>query len=494
VLSLMLALMLLTVAAAIVLLPKRTGVDGWSDRAEARANVVTTDARVRELFRSPTPAPGPAAYEALAAYFLEGWNAYRTPGSERAHYPGAPSKGGRLADGLEGFSRMFPLASAWLASGRPGILKTSTGSMDIAQAFAEGLANGTDPGSPHYWGAVRDYSPQLVESADIALGLWLSRDFVWKRLDPGVRAGVVQWLIGSLESEPFDGNWQLFPLLVHRSLKALGVDVGRWDARMDTSWEYFKSFQRGDGWFFDPPNGFDYYNAWSIHYALFWLRQMDPDLDPGFIAKAQAEFAAFYKHLFGPQGHPEMGRSVCYRMAAPVPLLTAQALAPHAVSRGEAMRALDLTWSVFIGRGAIADGTVTQGFCGADLSTLALYSGPASCLWSLRSLVVAFALDGPLNLFASGREALPVERGDFRVSAEAPGWTVVGTHETGKIELFVHGNPSDGGGSLVHYGWPHRAKEWLLKAPRRPDNKAALYGRPSYASDRPVSDCRAADS
>jgi len=176
-----------------------------------------------------------------------------------------------------------------------------------------------------------------------------------------------------------------------------------------------------------------------------------------------------------------------------VPLLTAQVLAPQAVSKGEAMRAMDLTWSVFAQRGAMADGTVTQGFCGTDLATLAPYSGPASCLWALRSLIVAFELDRELGLFGAEREPLPVELGDYRISSAPTGWTIAGSKLGGRIELTIDANPDGDGPSLVPYGVRHQLLERLLHAPRRPDNHRALYERRVYSTNRPVAEgCRAA--
>jgi hypothetical protein len=478
--------------AVVVMLPRRTGVEGWSERVAPRANSVVTDAAVAAAFAPGAPAYPAAAYEAAARYAFEGWAAYRSPDFARAHYPGAKSENGRSVDGFEGFARMFPLAAAWLASGRPAEIRTASGTLDLADAFARGLAAGTDPSQPGYWGDVRDFDQRIVEAADVALGLWLSRDRIWAKLDAPTRARVVAWLERTLASEPYEGNWQLFPMVVHRSLAALGVDVSRWNARMESSWDYFRQFHRGSGWFVDPPHGFDYYNAWSIHYSMFWLARIDPSFDREFVASTVRDFARFYVHFFGPQGQPLMGRSVCYRTAAPLPLLTAQSLAPGAVPKGEAMRAMDLTWSVFVGRGVFADGAVTQGFCGTDLSTLATYSGPASCLWALRSLVVAFALDRELDLFATARAPLPVERGDFSVTDPATGWTIAGERATGRVVLTIADNPEGAGPPLQPYGAKARALEWLLHKPRRPDNTPALYQRRTYASDAPVARCESA--
>lgn len=477
--------------AVVVLLPKRTGVQGWNDRVAPRDNTVVTDAALTAAF-APSAAPyGASAYEAAARYAFEGWAAYRTADGERANYPGAKSENGGAVDGFEGFARMFPLAAAWLASGRPSTIPVTGGTLDLAETFARGLAAGTDPTRPTYWGRIGDFNQRIVEAADVALGLWLSRDHVWAKLDAPARARVVEWLSGAVAAQPYEGNWQLFPLVTHRALAALGADVSRWDARLQSSWEFFRQFHRGGGWFFDPPHGFDYYNAWSIHYSMFWLARIDPDFDRKFVATTAADFARFYVHLFGPQGQPLMGRSVCYRTAAPLPLLTAASLAPGSIPVGQAMRAMDLTWSVFVQRGVFADGSVTQGFCGADLSTLAPYSGPASCLWALRGLVVAFALDRELGLFAAPREALPVERGDFSVTQPDIGWTVSGTQSSGRVVLTLASNPEGDGPARVPYGRKHQALEWLMHKPRRPDNSAALYGRRTYASDAPVALCEA---
>ena len=72
--------------------------------------------------------------------------------------------------------------------------------------------------------------------------------------------------------------------------------------------------------------------------AAFWL--------------ALADFAAKYKYFFGPNGIPAMGRSLCYRAAAPVPLLMAAQDGSSGVSVGEARRARYLTWGFLVRNGA----------------------------------------------------------------------------------------------------------------------------------------------
>jgi hypothetical protein len=352
-----------------------------------------------------------------------------------------------------------------------------------------GLLAGTDPDNPGYWGAITDYDQRIVEASDVALGLWLGRETLWAALSIEQRQRVAAWLTGALDRQVHDGNWLLFPQVIYQVLKALQHDVARWAPRIESEWAFFKSFYRGNGWFEDPPNGFDYYNAWSIHYALFWLQQIDRAFDPIFISDTHAHFVRFYKHLFGPHGHPIMGRSVCYRMAAPVPLLTAQILAPTAVSAGEAMRALDVTWSWFGTHGALSEGRITHGLCATNLAVQAAYSGPASCLWALRSLVVAYFLAPQLDLWNIQRAPLPVERDDFVVNDPVSLWSIRGEKATGHITLSLMRNRSNPPAPLQPYGFVARAKEWLVHAPRRPNNHAALYNRAQYSTREPVLAC-----
>ena len=75
--------------------------------------------------------------------------------------------------------------------------------------------------------------------------------------------------------------------------------------------------------------------------------------------------------MIGPRGIPIMGRSVCYRFAAPVPLLASaerggpewSRIFPPAVAR----RAMDVVWSYFVGHGGIVDGEMNpRVFVGAS--------------------------------------------------------------------------------------------------------------------------------
>ena len=435
-------------------------------------------------FREPAQ-PSLAAYSDLARYFVTGFTHRRSPRGAFARYAGWPSLNGRHCDRMEGFTRVLPLVAAWLHGGRPARLALACGTeVDLADLVREGILAGTDPASPEYWGDIEDRDQRLVEAADVALGLWLARGHLWDGLSDAERERVATWLRGVNGRQTADNNWHLFVVLVDAVLEALGAGADH--AEMTRRYARFKGFYRGDGWFSDgPADKFDYYAAWGIHYPLFWLTQIDPAWDAGFLRTARREFLAAYKHLFGPMGLPIMGRSVCYRIAAPAPLVLGQSTDPDCVTPGEARRALDLTWRYFVAHGAVRGGTVTQGYGHADARVLDNYSGPASCLWSLRSLVAAFFLDDDTPFWRSAGEPLPVERGDFAVRVPAIGWSIHGVQRTGEVRIERQGRPAAEAPALRPYRLHRRLIDLLLCRAGRPDNLEAKYERGVYSSLQP---------
>lgn len=441
--------------------------------------------RLLDPFRRNAP-PSAADYEDLVRYFAVGWRSYRTADGTGAAYPGLPSWSGARVDAIEGFSRLMPLFGAWCASGRETALRLpGGGALDLAHEFRRGLLTGTDPGSPGYWGDMPGTSNQrIVEAADIALALWLFRDSVWTQLSAAERQAVVDWL-SLIEGRPgLDNNWHLFFVLIDRVLAALG-HPGRITSAAQR-WDRIKQFHLGDGWFTDGPDGrVDFYSAWGFHYALGWIDCIDPTWDSAFIRDCQRRFLRTYRHLIAPDGLPMLGRSVCYRIAAPAPLLQGCESHPDVVSAGEARRALDCVWRHFIRHGALRHGVATQGYHGDDPRLLDPYSGPASGLWSLRSLIAAMHQPRGSALWRSTGEPLPVERGDFELTAAGSRWRVRGERTTGVVTIEVLDNPPDAAPELEPVSRLQVLRRFAAESFAVPRNMEAKYGRRIYRSDRP---------
>jgi hypothetical protein len=444
--------------------------------------------RLLDGFKSEIP-PRLEDYARLFQYFVEGFESHRSRAGALAIYEGLPSRHGPRTDALEGFSRSAPLWGAWVNSGRPASIPLSDGtSVDLIATFRQGLLAGTDQASDEYWGDVVDLDQRIVEASDVALSLWLLRDSVWTGLSAQERTQVVRWLQQSETRRVPDSNWHLFPVFINAVLRSLDVEAATDGSR--AHYARFKTFYRGNGWFSDgPADAFDYYNAWGIHYQLYWLDRVDPEWDRGFIAPARTEFLATYPYLMATSGFPVLGRSVCYRMAAPAPLVFGQATDPDQVSSAEARRSLDSVWSFFIRHGALENGNVSQGYCARDPRILDNYSGPASCLWALRSLIVAYAQPAQSAFWTTAPGTLPVERHDYSVDIPATHWTVTGDQATGTVTILRGQRDSGDAAVLQAYSPLRRLASVMLWRPFRPDNARAKYERASYSSADPFCGC-----
>jgi hypothetical protein len=429
--------------------------------------------------------PSQQAYANLFRYFMTGFMTYRSRCGAHADYAGLGSYNGPAMDRLEGFSRIAPLAAAWLHGHRDTNIQLADGQpLDLVAILKAGLLAGTDPTSREYWGRIKHWSQAIVEAADIALVLWLTRAQLWDTLGRDERKRIGDWLIQVNGKRIPDNNWHLFPVQVNAVLAALGAPHDA--VEMEQHYQRVKSFYRDQGWFRDgeaeDTPGFDYYDAWSFHYHLQWLRRIAPELDGPFIDQTFREFVATYKYFISPTGFPMLGRSTCYRMAAPVPLVLAQQSHADVVSPGEARRALDVVWQYFIAHGALSRGNVTQGYFGHDPRLLEPYSGPASCLWSLRSLVAAFTLPDEHIFWRARPEPLPVEKGDYRIAIKSTGWDIVGDRASGVVTIETRHTTNP---ALEPVSLTDRLLDPFSRQPRRPNNIPAKYNRARYVSTSP---------
>jgi len=433
-------------------------------------------------------------YEKLFQYFLAGYQFYRSESGALVSYPGQPSKHGRRVDRLEGFTRMAPLLGAWLYSGREGSVTLPDGQIvDIAVTIKEAIRTGTDPQSSEYWGGIKQKDQRIVEAADVALTLWLSRKQVWDKFDALEQERIAQWLAQVNNKKIPDNNWHLFVALVNAVLLELGREEGSQNL-LDEHYQAIKQFYRGNGWFTDgvrEGERFDYYNAWGIHYALYWLNKIRPEFDPQFIEEVSARFAEDYQYFFSTEGFPIYGRSICYRMALPAPLLIAADQSPDRVSPGLARRAMDITWRYFIRNGSLHAGTVTQGYCGIDARILEQYSGQGSCLWSLRSLILALSFADAGDYWQAAPLPLPIETKDYAITLDVPGWSVNGdsAQNTVTLKRLDRAEGDMEAHDWEEDGWPKKFVMLMQHEIVRFKNYQAKYFRPTYASQPPFCGC-----
>jgi hypothetical protein len=358
--------------------------------------------------------------------------------------------------------------------------------VDLAAILRAGLLAGTDPASKTYWGRISDYDQRVVEAADIARVLWLTRKQIWTKFSSAEKDQVAAWLLGVNAVITPDNNWLLFPVIVNFALDALGH--GKCEQTVPyhpSGYDQFKQDYLESGWFFDRPEGVDYYNAWGITYDIFWLHILRPDFDRSFVLDVLDQSAALTAHLIGPKGIPIMGRSIFYRTAIPVPVIARGFIDPSAATLGMAPRSMDVVWRYFAAHGSLRNGTLTQGYFDSDPRFVDYYSGPGSNHWGLRSLVLAF-MHRPGSQFWTAREQpLPIESGDYCLDLPKLGWIIEGCKETGRIAIHI---PSNKTTIIVPQAHTilRQIGEKIVRGPLRPYNHAIKYECREYASDNPL--------
>ncbi|MBC2862972.1 DUF2264 domain-containing protein [Klebsiella pneumoniae] len=96
---------------------------------------------------------------------------------------GYPGSQGAKKNAMEGVSRFLPTIAAWRHFSNTNSFKSLDGNMiDISEVLHQSFIKGTNKTSPSYWGDIDgDSDHRICEAADLALALWISKDYVWVR-------------------------------------------------------------------------------------------------------------------------------------------------------------------------------------------------------------------------------------------------------------------------------------------------------------------------
>ncbi|WP_419999880.1 DUF2264 domain-containing protein [Streptomyces boninensis] len=401
-------------------------------------------------------------WEAAADGLLRAAWRWATPRGALLDLPGRPSRSGVRSDGLEGYARTF-LAAAFRTAGAGG--KDPDG---MLERYADGLAAGTaTPGRddaeswPVIFGTPAQGQP-MVESASVALGLRLTRPWLWDRLEPGVQDRAEEWLRGSLRHVPAPNNWYFFPHSVAGFLESVGrgdEETARAHARAE---ELLEGWYRGQGWYADGDGrAFDHYNGWALH--------LYPVLDAYLAGDTErlarhgerlSEYLESHALLFGADGAPiHFGRSLTYRFAAAAAVALGALTGHSPLSAGASRRVISGCLKHFLDRGAVGeDGLLSLGWYGPHAASLQRYSGPASPYWASKGFVGLLAGAGH-ELWTAGEEPAPVETGDQVLALPGPGLLIHSTRADGIVRLHNHGSdhvrPHEGESAAAddpHYG------------------------------------------
>jgi hypothetical protein len=394
-----------------------------------------------------------ADWEALADRLLDAAWRWASPRGALLHLPGRTSASGVRSDGLEGYARTF-LAAAFRAAGAGG---DPHGRL---ARYAEGIDAGTrTPGrdDTESWPEILDHrvaGQPMVESASVALGLRLTRPWLWNGLDAAVRDRVEDWLRGALRHVPAPNNWYLFPYTVAGFLESVGRGDEETRRARDRALELLDGWYRGAGWYSDGDGrAFDHYNGWALHlYPVLDAHLAGASTPHGERLRAHLESFA---HLFGADGAPiHFGRSLTYRFAAVAAVALGAVTGHTPLPPGVSKALLNNALRYFLDRGAIdGDGLLTLGWHGPHADTLQRYSGPASPYWAAKAFVCLLApLDHPL--WTSSEEP---DDADRVIALPVPGLLI--QKADGIVRLHNHGSddirpgaPESASDDDPHYG------------------------------------------
>lgn len=416
----------------------------------------------------------------LVVYFTNSWIRSTCSDRTRAYFPGAFSYNDRDTDAIEGTTRFLPfIASVLMNSNYSDIEYVDKENNSLEALFKSAIVNGTNPNSTGYWGEVKDYDQLICEGADVALAVWIARDKVISQLTPREKSNLFLWLRNCASKKIVDNNWHLFRQTIQLVLFKLDNNV----SLNTSSYERIKSFYVGEGWFSDGDEGnFDFYNAWAFHYSLFWLTEIDTNFDKGFISEANFKFCQTYHKLFSLRGFPLFGRSHCYRTAATSPLIASILLNNNAVEAGAVKRIFDQLWKFIISNGGVANGIPTQGYLKQDLRFLDEYSGPASSLWGLRSLILLLQIKDSKELMQIPDSPLAIEIGDYKEEIKSIGLEIRGSKNKGTVEVeWLERHTVS---KLIDpYSRKARLKEFLSQRPQRPKNNIYKNNLKIYSNE-----------
>lgn len=232
---------------------------------------------------------------------------YVSAGGARVRLNDGGAQFDRAAADFEGFAR--PL---W------GLAPLAAGGaeLDVWDIYRKGLANGTDPAHPEYWGTVQGTDQRMVELAAIGLTMRLVPHLIWDPLDAGAKANVAAYLRHARQHPYADNNWKFFRVMVDLGLEQCGIDFDR--ALTRAYLDEIDGFYLGDGWYRDGKmRNVDHYIAFAMHFYGLIYASLSSDHDRSERYRERAtRFAQDFRHWFDEDGGAlAFGRSLTYRFA-----------------------------------------------------------------------------------------------------------------------------------------------------------------------------------
>ncbi len=311
-------------------------------------------------------------------------------GGARVRLDGTGAVFDRAAADLEGFARPLWGLTPLAAGG---------GNFDHWALYRQGLANGTDPDHPEYWGQVNSTDQRMVELAAIGFTMRMVPHLVWEPMSEKAKGNLAAYLKHARSFDYADNNWKFFRILVDLGLEECGVEFDR--SLTDKYLIELDNFYLGDGWYRDGNvRRIDHYIPFAMHfYGLIYAKLAKGDDKRVAAYKERATlFAKDIRHWFDEDGGTlAFGRSLTYRFACggfwgALAFADLEAL-PWGEIKGQFMRHLRWWADKPISHG---NGVLSVGYGYPNLFMSESYNSAGSPYWALKAfLPLALADDHP---------------------------------------------------------------------------------------------------
>ena len=390
--------------------------------------------------RSPHTGWTRAHWQATAFRWLDQLHRYSSPGGAAPRPPGRVTGDGERRESMEAIGRSFLLAAPVIA----GV--DGPESDAVLERYARALLAGTQPDGAEAWPLgvtcrqpVTGVTNSIVEGANIAFGLDVSRDRLWAGLTRPEQQQIAAWLRHHARLEVWHNNWQLFPAMAEGFLRSVGEDTSGCTGTRNVA--RVESWYLEQGWYTDgPEHALDHYNAWAIHpYLWSWYRMTDRTAT----AEGQRhlerlhEFTDSFADLIAPDGSLlHVGRSLTYRTAALASLWCAEVSGVSALRPGETRRLASGVLRRFVDAGVGVDEPLGLGWYRPHEPIAQTYSGFGSS-WLAGIGFLGLAID-PTAPVWTDREPAPDTAPGVR-TIPAAGWIVVRQGD-GIVRLVNHGS------------------------------------------------------
>jgi hypothetical protein len=380
-------------------------------------------------------------WQRRARLLLEPLAALMAPGRASLPIEGPASDHDAQADRLESFARPLVLAAHFLQS--EPCPEDDAFRDRIAAWFREGLAAGSDPHSPEYWGPDANYHQHHVEMGLLAIALQIAPDALWHPLSDAERDRVAAWLATARGGGIVNNNHLFMSVHILEFLGKHGYAHRTDRAVITAHLNQLETMHRGGGWFEDGINqAYDHYNAFAFHFYGLWWTRLHGSGDPGRAARWRdwaRMFVADYQHFFAAGGeHPAFGRSLTYRFNAIAVFGLAVAEGCTDLPPGRLRRLCTRNLDFFLSRPV----TQQQGCLGFGWTDVfPALAEPYSCAGSPYWAAKGFSplLLPPTHRFWTDPEVpLPCEEADFARPIPSAGLLVRGTG--GAVEILNAGS------------------------------------------------------